>query len=148
MDFYTVIIERDESFLQHKVNEVMKKLEYWFQKNYFMINIRKTVAMSYHTKQSRFLMRPKIAYRNKDIAYKSYSKFLGTHITSILKWTTHICILRLQLSKVKFKLVHGIMGLGMIRSFYHSKFELLMRYGIILWWQIVKVYLYISYRRE
>ena len=26
------------------------------------------------------------------------------------------------------------MGLGMIRSFYHSKFESLARYGIILWW--------------
>ena len=25
------------------------------------------------------------------------------------------------------------MGLGMIRCFYHSKFELLVRYGIILW---------------
>ena len=25
------------------------------------------------------------------------------------------------------------MGLGMIRSFYHSKFELLVRYGIIFW---------------
>ena len=25
------------------------------------------------------------------------------------------------------------MGFGMIRSFYHSKFELLVRYGIIFW---------------
>jgi hypothetical protein len=49
---YTVIIERDEKFLQLKVNEVIKKLEYWFQKNNLMINIGKTVAMSHHTKQS------------------------------------------------------------------------------------------------
>jgi len=47
---YTVIIKRDENVLQHKVNEVMKKLEFWFQKNNIMINIGKTVAMSYHTK--------------------------------------------------------------------------------------------------
>jgi hypothetical protein len=53
-----LIIERDENVLQHKVNEVMKKLEYWFKKNNLMLNIGKTVAMSYHTKQSRFLMRP------------------------------------------------------------------------------------------
>ena len=133
MDFYTVIIERDENFLHHKVNEVMKKLEYWLQKNNLMINIRKTVAMSYHTKQSRFLMRPKITYRNTDIAYKSATKFLGIYITENLKWTTDICILRLQLSKVYYiiKLVQGIIGLGTTRSFYHSKFELLARYGII-----------------
>jgi hypothetical protein len=30
-------------------------------------------------------------------------------------------------------LVQGILGLGMIRSFYHSKFELLVRYGKIFW---------------
>jgi len=75
--------------------------------------------MSYHTKQSRFLMRPKITSRNTDIAYKSVTKFVGIHIR----------ILRLQLSKVCYaiKSVQEIMGLGMIRSFYHSKFELLVR---------------------
>jgi len=28
---YTVIIKRDEKFLQHEVNEVMKMLEFWFK---------------------------------------------------------------------------------------------------------------------
>jgi hypothetical protein len=49
----------------HEVNEVMKKLEYWFQKNYLMVNIGKRVAISYHTKQSRFPMRPKITYEKQ-----------------------------------------------------------------------------------
>jgi len=100
-----------------------------------MINTGKTAAMLYHTKQSRFLMRPKITYRNTDIAYKSETKFLGIHIMENLKCTTHICILRLQLGKVCYiiKSVQGIMGLGMIRSLYHSKFESLVRYGIIFW---------------
>jgi hypothetical protein len=71
---YTVIIKRDEKILQHKVNEVIKKLEFWFQKNNLMIKIGKTVAMSYHTKQSRFPMIPKFTYRNTDIAYKYNTK--------------------------------------------------------------------------
>jgi hypothetical protein len=73
----------------------------------------KTVAMSYHTKQSRFLMRPKVSYRNAGIAYKSDTKFFGTHITENLNWTSCICILRLQLGKVCYiiKSVQGIMGL-------------------------------------
>jgi len=80
-------------------------------------------------------MRPKITYRNTDIAYKSATKFLGIYITENLKWTTDICILRLQLSKVYYiiKLVQGIIGLGTTRSFYHSKFESLIRYAIIFW---------------
>jgi hypothetical protein len=53
-------MERDENVLQHVVNEVMKKLEYWFQKNNLMINVGKIVAISYHTKQSRFPTKPKI----------------------------------------------------------------------------------------
>ena len=110
-----LIIEKNENVLQ-------QKLKYWFQKN--MINIGKTVAMSYQTKQSIFPMRPKITYRNMDIACESDTKFLGIHITENMKWTTHICILRLQLSKVCYiiKLVQGISGLDMIRCFYHSKF--------------------------
>jgi len=84
-----------------------------------MINIGRKVAMSYHTKQSRFPMRPKISYRNTDITYKSDTKFLGIHITENLKWTTHTCILRLQLSKACYiiKSVQGIVGLCMIRRF-------------------------------
>jgi hypothetical protein len=78
----------------------MKKLEFWFQKNNLMINIAKTVTISYHTMQSRFPMRPKITCINTDRANKSDSKFFGIHITENLKWTTHICILSLQLSKV------------------------------------------------
>ena len=52
-----------------------------------------------------------------------------------LQWTTHVHISRLQLSKVCYiiKLVQGIIGLGMIRSFHHSKFESLVRYCIIVW---------------
>jgi len=61
-DINLLIIERDGNVLQHRVNEVMKKLEYCFQKNNLMINIGKTAAMPYHTKKSRFLMRPKITY--------------------------------------------------------------------------------------
>ena len=120
MDFlYSNCRKRDEKLLQHKVNEFIKKLEYWFRKNYLMINNGKTVAISYYTKQSRFLMRPKINYGNTDIADKSDSQFLGIHITENLKWATHIHILRLQLSKVCYitKLVQGIMGLGTIRNF-------------------------------
>jgi len=41
-DINLLIIKIDENFLQHKVNEVMKKLEYWFQKNNLMINTGKT----------------------------------------------------------------------------------------------------------
>ena len=77
----------------------------------------------------------KITYRNTGVAYKPDTKFLGVHIIKSLKWTTHISMLRLQLSRMCYiiKSVQGIKGLGMIRYFYHSKYELLVRYGVIFW---------------
>jgi hypothetical protein len=102
-----LIIKRDENILQHKVNEVMKKLEYWFQKNNHMINIGKIVVMSCHTKQSKFLMRSKITYRNTDTALKSDTKFPGIRITKNLKLNTHMHILRLQISKVCYIIKSG-----------------------------------------
>jgi len=87
-----LVIKRDENVLQYKVHKVMKQLEYWFQKNNLMINIGKTVAMSFNTKQSRILMRPKITCSNIDIAYKSDAKFLVIPIRENFKWVTHIRI--------------------------------------------------------
>jgi len=52
----------------------MKKLEFWFQKHNLMINTGKRVAMSYHTKQSRIPIRPKITYRNTDIRVQGMVK--------------------------------------------------------------------------
>jgi hypothetical protein len=70
-DINLLIIERDEKVLQQKVNEVMKKLECWLQNNNLMINIEKTIAMSYHTPQNKFSFRHKITYKSKEIAYNS-----------------------------------------------------------------------------
>jgi hypothetical protein len=77
-DINLLIIHRDEKELQHKVNEVMKKLVYWFQNNNLMINSEKTIATSYRIMQNKFPVRPKITYKSKEIAYKLNIKFLGT----------------------------------------------------------------------
>ena len=104
-DTNLLIIQRDESVLHHKVNEVMKKLEYWFQKNNLMINVGKKVAISSHTKHNGFPIIRKITFSNMDNAYKS--KFLG-HITKNLKWKAHVHSLSLNLSKISCLLNHLI----------------------------------------
>jgi len=63
-----LIIQREENVLHHKVNEVMKKPEYWFQKKYLMINGGNTVAISFHTKHSAFPIICKITFSNMDNA--------------------------------------------------------------------------------
>jgi hypothetical protein len=75
-DTNLLINERDENILQCKVNEVMKKLEYWFQKNNILINAGKTVEMSFHTKMDRFSLRPKITFRNMILFTNQNQNFL------------------------------------------------------------------------
>jgi hypothetical protein len=48
------------------------------------------------------------------------------HSYTLINTTTEVSVLHYYISS-------GIMGLGRIRSFYHSKFESLVRYGIIFW---------------
>jgi hypothetical protein len=50
-----------------------------------MISVGKTAAISFYTNQNRFPIRPRITFRNMDIAYKSESKFLGIHNTENFK---------------------------------------------------------------
>jgi hypothetical protein len=65
-----------------------------------MINIEKTITMSYHTMQNKFPVRPQITYKSKELAYKSNTKFLGINIEETLKWITHLNTLRQQLCKL------------------------------------------------
>ena len=77
----------------------MKQLEIWFSNNDLIINIAKTVAMSFHLCHSKPTYKPHILLQNKDIEYKSEVKFLGLCITENLNWRAHICYLCDNLSK-------------------------------------------------
>jgi hypothetical protein len=46
----------------------MREIETWFQKNNLIINTEKTVAMSFHSKQMRFPLRPKVIFKNLEIS--------------------------------------------------------------------------------
>jgi len=77
----------------------MKQLEIWSLKNDFLINITKTVAMSFHLCGSKLTYKPRILLQNKKIEYKSEVKFLGLCITENLSWRAHIRFLYHSLSK-------------------------------------------------
>ena len=77
----------------------MKQLQIWFSDVDLIINIAKTVAMSFHLCHSKPTYKPHILLQNKDIEYKSEVKFLGLCITENLNWQAHIRYLCDNLSK-------------------------------------------------
>ena len=65
-------------------------MEIWFLKNDLIINITKTVVMSFHLCHSKLTYKVRILLQNKGIEYKSEVKFLGLCITENLSWWAHI----------------------------------------------------------
>jgi len=113
----------------------MEKMEKLFQINNLMINIEKTIPISFHTVQSRIPVKPQIMYNGREVTYKSSKKYLGIHIEETLRCVTHIHTLRNQLSRVCYLItsVQGLMGFNLMKFLYHAKFESIARYCIIFW---------------
>ena len=65
----------------------------------------------------------------------THLKFLGINISNNLKWNTHIQFLRSKINKVSYMIssLTGDLDLFMLRNIYFTKFQYLIRYGIILW---------------
>jgi len=84
-DTNVLVVERSQEPLQTKLPLVI-----WFLKNDFLINITKTVAMSFHLCGSKLTYKPRILLQNEEIKYKYEVTFLGLCITGNLSWRAHI----------------------------------------------------------
>jgi hypothetical protein len=134
-DTNLLITGSDEVGLQHKIKNVMRELEVWFEKNNLIINSEKTFAVLFHPKQKRVPLRPQINFKTMEITYQSELRFLGIYITENLKWDAHTRVLRAKLCEVVYmiKTIKETMSPYMIRSIYFSNFESCLRYSVILW---------------
>jgi hypothetical protein len=62
-------------------------------------NNEKTTATAFDTLQNKSFLRPKIRFANMEIKYKYETKFLGLHLTEILKQDININNLSSKLSR-------------------------------------------------
>jgi hypothetical protein len=88
----TNILVSDENInnLQYKLNNVMTELQTWFTLNKLVVNIEKTLAMSFHTTQNKKPLLPHVTFEGRDIPYNAKTKFLGIYINENMKWNNHI----------------------------------------------------------
>ena len=73
-----------------KIDRVIAELEMWFNRNDLIINVGKTGIMSFHNRQSKFLIKPQVSYNKLNLVYAAEMKFLGIHIMETLKWNSHV----------------------------------------------------------
>jgi hypothetical protein len=65
-----LIIDKGGSALKHKLKNGIKELDDWFHYSNLIINVEKTIAVSFHTTQNRLLVRPQISLKNMAITCK------------------------------------------------------------------------------
>jgi hypothetical protein len=91
--------------------------------------------MSFQYRPKKFSVRPTVMLNNLKLSYTAETKFLGVYITETLKWSTHIQLLVNKLCKVALiiKSLKKIMSPYMIHNIYFSKFQSLLRFGMLFW---------------
>ena len=132
-DTSILIVDKDETTIQHKVTLLMTQLEIWLNSNDLVLNTDKTCAISFHPYQKLTPIKPPILFKHHIIGYKSEMKFLGLNITDTLAWHAHIYSLSSNLSKIYFmiKCLKHIIGEKLIWNIYFAYFESKLRYGIL-----------------
>jgi hypothetical protein len=88
-----LVTEENIQIFQKKINKVMNEPHSWFYANSVILNIAKTIAVPFHTRQERHLMKSEIKFGKMDIAYKSETKFSVIHINESMKLDAYVRLL-------------------------------------------------------
>jgi hypothetical protein len=102
-----------------------------------VVNVEKTLAISFHTTQNKNPVLPHVINEGRDIPYNTETKFLGVHIHENMKLNNHIKY------KVKYKLLHILHVYGQLhrecnesiclRNYVFACFHFHVRYDLTLW---------------
>ena len=130
-DINVLITDRDEGTLQGKIDKVITESESWFNRNSLVINVDKTAVMSFHSKQSKIPVKPKITLNKINFVYTSETTFLVIYITETLRWNAHVQSLATKLSRVSYMIKS--LSHYMIRNICFTKFQSLLRFGLLFW---------------
>jgi retron-type reverse transcriptase len=84
-DTNILISEANMNNIQYKLNNVMTELQTRFTLNSLVVNVKKTLAMSFRTTQNKQPMLPHVIFEGRDILYNTETKFLGIHINENMK---------------------------------------------------------------
>jgi hypothetical protein len=134
-DINILIIDKDENGLKEKITLLMNCLDSWFRNNELILNIRKSCALSFHSRQKIRVCKPRFVYNDQLIPYKTDVKFLGIQITEQLSWNTHIKFICSNLNKAYFiiKTLKETTSYKITRLIHYSYFQSRLKYGIIFW---------------
>jgi hypothetical protein len=91
--------------------------------------------MPFHNRQVKVPIRPQATLNGSPMEYVTDIKFLRIHIMDTLNWNIHLQSVAHKLSKVSFmiKFLKEMLSTYMIRHIYFTKFQAILRSGILFW---------------
>jgi hypothetical protein len=134
-DTTILVIENTLEFLNENVVKVTEQLESWFYENQLIINTDKTKVLFFHGRGPTLMYRPVICLNIRELIYPFTIQFLGIDISDNFSWTDHTQHVCLKLNKALYMIesLHDSVILWALKNVYLTKFESILKYGIIFW---------------
>ena len=121
--------------LQYKLNNIMNEMQTWFTQNSLVVNVEKTLAMSFRTTKNKKPLLPHVIFEGRDIPYSTETRFLGIYINENMKWNNHIKHLSSKLNTSYYVISSLKNGMSpcVLRIMYFACVRVHLRYGLTLW---------------
>ena len=120
------------------LNKDIKELSFWLSANKLSLNVAKTIAILFKTRNKLIVKNLELKMCRKRIYTSQYVKYLGVYIDENLSWKTHINKLSINLVRANamlFKL-RNFVDKATLRTVYFAVFHSHMSYNCIAWGQI------------
>ena len=123
-DTSPIISNPDPIKFRNDVNEILQRIQKWFNANLISLNWEKTHFMHFATKND-FLSNFDIMYTDKKLTIVDSVKFLGLTLDNSLSWKKHIEAIIPKLSAATFaiRVVQLFLSLDSLKLIYHSYFH-------------------------
>lgn len=116
-------------------NDYLLKLSKWLETNRLGLNTSKTKYVIFKPINKRDHSSINITFEGTLPEQVTEQKFLGVWFTEDLSWSTHVNMLKAELSRVTGSIykVHSLLPTWLKQALYYSLFYSKMSYGILVW---------------
>ena len=120
--------------LQYKLNKVMTELQTWFTLICLVVNLEKTLDISFHTTQNNKPVLLHVIFEGRDIPHNTETKYFGIYIKENMKWNNRMKYLSSKLNtSYTINSLKNVMSPYVLRAMYFACFHVHLRYGLTLW---------------
>jgi hypothetical protein len=112
----------------------MTELQTWFTLICLVVNLEKTLDISFHTTQNNKPVLPYVIFEGRDIPYNTETKFFGIYINENMKWDNRMKYLSSKLN-TSYYMISSLKNMSpyVLRTMNFACFQVLLRCGLTLW---------------